>query len=231
MGKDRSGRGRGPKRQSRRGAGPKRSAITLTQVEGRAGEFELVHPACVKETELDYQDGLELWKAGDPEGAQDALRYALVACRDNQWIHLALGRIALGEFRDPELARGHFGYAVELARQAIPQGFRGRLPCGRPANEAFYGALEGLISCLCALGKNRDAASLSAWAQDLGGAQPSPLKKPSEKSGEESAQGGPSAGRPVVLKVVVKGSPEGSFQDPERTSKMTLKSPFEKNSK
>jgi len=38
--------------------------------------FELMHPSCVRETELDYEDGMELWKAGDPEGARDALRQA-----------------------------------------------------------------------------------------------------------------------------------------------------------
>ena len=189
MGKDRSWRGRGPKRGSSRGAGPQRAAITLAHVEGQAGQFELVHPACVQETELDYQDGLELWKAGDPEGAQDALRYALQACRDNQWIHLALGRIALHEFRDPALARGHFGYAVELARQAIPQGFRGRLPRDRPANEAFYGAVEGLILCLCALGKKHDAESLRAWANDLGRADQNPPERPPEGPGEGRAHG------------------------------------------
>ena len=66
--------------------------------------------------ELDYQEGLELWKAGDPEEARDALRYALQACPANLWVHVALGRIAIEEFQDPVLARGHFGYAVELAQ-------------------------------------------------------------------------------------------------------------------
>jgi hypothetical protein len=44
----------------------------------------LVHPRCVEETELDYEEGLELRKAGDPEGARDALRYALEGCHDNR---------------------------------------------------------------------------------------------------------------------------------------------------
>ena len=71
---------------------------------------------------------MELWKEGDPESARDALRYALQGCGDNLWVHVALGRIALEEFRDPSLARGHFGYAYELAERAFPPGFRGRLP-------------------------------------------------------------------------------------------------------
>ncbi|HKM54856.1 MAG TPA: hypothetical protein VJY33_15715 [Isosphaeraceae bacterium] len=215
MGKDRSWRGRGPNRGSSRGAGPQRAAITLAHVEGRAGQFELVHPACVKETELDYQDGLELWKAGDPEGAQDALRYALQACRDNQWIHLALGRIALHEFRDPALARGHFGYAVELARQAIPQGFRGRLLRNRPANEAFYGAVEGLISCLRALGEKRDADSLLAWVEDLGGAEQAPPERPPEGPAEGRAEGAGGGSRSVPQKAR-SGTKKGPENDPAK---------------
>jgi hypothetical protein len=219
MGRDWNRRGRGPRRGSRRGAGPLRAAITLAQVEGRTGQFELVHPACVHETELDYQDGLELWKAGDPEGAQDALRYALQACRDNPWVHLALGRIALLEFRDPSLARGHFGYVVELARQAIPQGFRGCLPRSRPANEVFYGALEGLISCLCALGMNRDAESLRAWAHDLAGAEQSPPVSTREEPGQDrsgGAGGGSRSGPDAVPKEGSSRAPKGLENDPEK---------------
>jgi hypothetical protein len=131
--------------------------------------FELVHPACVRETELDYEEGLEIWKAGDPEGARDALRYALSACRDNMWINAALGRIALEEFRDPALARGHFDYAVDLGKRALPPQFSGRLPAERPANRPFYDALDGLIRTLEALGRAADAASLHALEQRLSG--------------------------------------------------------------
>jgi hypothetical protein len=206
-----------------RGAGPRRTALALAQIQGRAGQFELVHPACVDETKLDYLDGLELWKAGDPEGAQDALRYALQACRDNQWIHLALGRIALDEFRDPALARGHFGYAVELARQAIPQGLEGRLPRDRPANEAFYGAVEGLISCLRALGKDRDAESLRTWALGLAGPAQSPPARPPEEPLRDGADGAGS-GSPsesqndldTCPKSARPRGPEGLRNDPEK---------------
>jgi hypothetical protein len=134
-------------------------------------DFELVHPPCVRETELDYEEGLEIWKAGDPEGARDALRYALAACRDNLWIHVALGRIALEAFRDPSLARGHFGYAVELAQRAIAPQFTGRLPRERPGNRPFYDALEGLIRSLEALGRDADATGLRALRDRLGKAR------------------------------------------------------------
>jgi hypothetical protein len=117
--------------------------------------------------ELDYEEGLELWKAGDPESARDALRYALAACHDNLWIHTALGRIALEEFHDPSLARGHFGYAVELGRQAMPQNFAGRLSPDRPSNRPFFEAVEGLLLCLEALGRRDDLRHLRSLRDRL----------------------------------------------------------------
>jgi hypothetical protein len=130
--------------------------------------FELVHPRCVRETELDFAEGIELWKAGDPESARDALRYALSACHDNLWVHVALGQIALAEFRDPGLARGHFGYAFELANRALP-GFKGRLPRDRTNNQPFYAAIDGLAESLEALGLHDDAKSLRALGARLSG--------------------------------------------------------------
>src|SRR5690349_1141602 len=147
-------RGAPPRKGGGRGSG----SIRLAPIGGN--RFQLMHPSCVRETELDYEEGIELWKAGDPEGARDALRYALSACRDNLWIHTALGRIALEEFRDPTLARGHFGYAVELGRRALPPQFTGILPVDRPSNGPFYDALEGLIHSLEALGAGGEAQAL-----------------------------------------------------------------------
>jgi hypothetical protein len=91
--------------------------------------------------ELDYEEGMELLRAGDPEAARDALRYALQGCGDNLWVHVALGRIALDEFREPALARGHFGYAFELAQKALPPGFAGRLDPDRVVNRPFFHAI------------------------------------------------------------------------------------------
>jgi hypothetical protein len=119
--------------------------------------------------ELDYADGIELWKAGDAEAARDALRYALQGCGENLWVHIALGRIALEEFGDPALARGHFGYAFELAQRAIPQGFVGRISRDRMANRPFYEAIEGLSACYAALGKPEEVASLQCLAERLSG--------------------------------------------------------------
>ena len=142
-------RPRRPPKPGRRPKGPPRPAgpsggrgpIGVRRIGGE--NFELVHPRGVQEAELDYEEGIELWKAGDPESARDALRYALSACHDNIWVHVALGQIALDEFHDPALARGHFGYAFELAHRALPQGFTGRLPRDRPNNRPFYEAIDG----------------------------------------------------------------------------------------
>jgi tetratricopeptide (TPR) repeat protein len=142
-------------------------AIGLARIEGCPDAFELVHPRCVAEAELDYQEGIELWKAGDPEEARDALRYALGACRDNLWVHVALGKLALEEFKDPALARGHFGYAVELGRKALPPDFAGRLPRERDANKPFFEGIEGLAECLRISGKSPDAEDLTSLARRL----------------------------------------------------------------
>ena len=164
-GRPRSGQAAGgnPHERPGKSAGP----IGLTAVEGSPDAYELVHPHCVEEMEPDFQEGLELWKAGDPEEARDALRYTLQACPANLWVHVALGRIALEEFRDPILARGHFGYAVELVRKVLPASFSGRLPRDRPANAPFYDAVEGLVRCFRAQAMPREAESLAAFARRL----------------------------------------------------------------
>ncbi len=84
---------------ARSGHGP--GPIRLVRLGAEGDDFELVHPRAVDETRLDYEEGIELWKEGDPESARDALRYALSACHENLWVHVALGQIALAEFRDP----------------------------------------------------------------------------------------------------------------------------------
>jgi hypothetical protein len=133
-------------------------------------DFELDHPRCVAEMELDYEEGMALWQEGDVEAARDAMRFALQGCGDNLWIHVALGRMALEEFRDPSLARGHFGYAYELAERALPHGFNGRLPRHRPANRPYFEAIEGLAACYEALGKRTEAESLRSRGRRLAGA-------------------------------------------------------------
>ena len=173
--KQAGGAGQGGKKPEGAGARPKggqapkkRGGLRLKRLLGGEGQdFELDHPKCVLEMELDFEEGIELRKAGDPEAARDALRYALQGCGDNMWVHVALGRIALEDFKDPTLARGHFGYAFELAERAFPPGFHGRLPQQRDANRPFYDAIDGLIECYEALGKPNEASSLRDFAEAL----------------------------------------------------------------
>ena len=153
------GRPAGARSQPAR-AHPRRGPIGLMRVGTQGDDFELVHPRIVEETRLDYEEGIELWKEGDFESARDALRFALSACHENLWVHVALGQIALAESRDPALARGHFGYAIELVERALPRGFAGRLARERPSNRPFYDAVEGLVECLEALGRHGDSARL-----------------------------------------------------------------------
>ncbi len=168
----------GPAQGPQKRPAPKRpGGIRLKRLGG--DDFELDHPRCVREMELDFEEGIEIWKAGDPEAARDALRYALQGCGDNLWVHVALGWIALKEFRDPTLARGHFGYAFELAERAFPPGFRGRLPRQRLANRPFYDAIDGLIACYDALGKPAEAAKLRAQVSALSGERPGRSPHPS----------------------------------------------------
>ena len=143
-----------------KGASPARTGIRLKNL--GEGVYELDHPPCVRKTELDYAEGIEIWEAGDPEGARDALRFALSACRDNLWVHVALGQIALREFNDPQLAIGHFGYAIELVGLVLSARFSGRLPRERQANRPVYDALDGLIECYEKLGKTSSVARYRA---------------------------------------------------------------------
>lgn len=159
--------GAGKQGQGSSGQPPKRRAggLHLRRVGGN--DFELIHPRCVAEMELDYAEGIELWQHGDPESARDALRYALQGCGDNIWVHVALGRIALEEFNDPKLARGHFGYAFELAHKAFPPDFNGRLPSGRDVNRPYFEAIDGLATCYEAMDLPTEAEPLRRLARRL----------------------------------------------------------------
>lgn len=168
--------GRSPGASGSRGGKSKRGGLGLKRLGG--DEFVLVHPRCVDEMEMDYEEGIELRKAGDPEAARDALRFALQGCGDNLWVHVALGVIALEDFKDPTLARGHFGYAYELVEKAIPGDFAARLPRTHPANRPLFDAMAGLIACHEALGAGDLAQELrqksELWSRPAGPRKPGP---------------------------------------------------------
>ena len=95
------------------GAGHGRGPIGLSRIDGE--DFELSQPRGVQEAELDYQEGIELWKAGDPESAHR--RVAVCA--------LGLSRQHLG----PRRARADRSHGVP--RSGIgPRSLRLRLRAG-----------------------------------------------------------------------------------------------------
>lgn len=154
--------------QSHAPGGPPKGKLGISRINANE-DYELVHPRCVLQRREDYEEGMEMFRAGDPEGARDALRYALEGCGDNLWVHVALGRIALEAYNDPTLAKGHYGYAFELVDRALPRGFRGRLPRKLPGNRPFYEAIEGLAGCYEALGQQKLAAEVRKRGEQLGG--------------------------------------------------------------
>ena len=147
-----SGKG-GPSRQ---GALQRPGSLRLAPIGDN--RFELVHPRASGRRSSITRRG---WRSGRP-----AIPKGPATPCDTRWPPAAtisgstsaLGRIALEEFRDPSLARGHFGYAVELGRRALPPQFAGRLPADRPSNRPFYDAIDGLIRSLEALGRHDDSA-------------------------------------------------------------------------
>ncbi len=98
-----SGQGGASRTRPRPGGGGAQGSSGIRLSRLASGDYELVHPRKVEETREDYEEGMELWNEGDVESARDALRYVLSACHANLWAHVALGRIALAEFRDPAL--------------------------------------------------------------------------------------------------------------------------------
>ena len=74
------------------------------------------------------------------------------------------------------LARGHFGYAFELAERAMPGDFAGRLPREHPSNRPLYDAVDGLIACHEALGAAELAGELrrrlAGWSRPVAPRRP-----------------------------------------------------------
>ena len=143
--------GRRPGPSGAKGGPSRRGGLGLKRLGG--DDFVLVHPKCVREMELDYEEGIELRKAGDPEAARDALRFALQGCGDNIWVHVALGPDRAGRLPRPD--------AWPAATSATPSSWpsapcpatsRGRLPREHPSNRPLYDAVDGLITCHEALG-------------------------------------------------------------------------------
>ena len=130
---------------------------TALRVRRRPGEkaWELVHPRCALERGDDLEEVQQMLNAGETEIALDELRWLLNGCSDFVAAHRLLGELALAD-GDLRLARGHFGYAYEIALSAFtPRGLDGPLPYRLASNRAFFEAVKGLAWCLHELDKTK----------------------------------------------------------------------------
>lgn len=90
-------------------------------------------------------------EGGEAEVAVDELHWLVGGCSEFIEGHALLGELAL-EAGDPTLARGHFGFAVQLGVKAIERAkVAGPLPYAQPANQSFHEAGRGLVETLLAL--------------------------------------------------------------------------------
>ncbi len=135
------------------------AAISVRQLPD--GAWTLVHPRCAAERQDDLEEVEAMIEVAEHEIARDELRWLLDGCTDNLAAHELLGEIALAE-QDFRLARGHFGYAFDIAAKAIrAAAIDGKVPSpfsfALAANQSFYAAGKGLVFCLLQLEK-RDMA-------------------------------------------------------------------------
>lgn len=90
-------------------------------------------------------------EGGEAEVAIDELRWLVGGCSEFIEGHALLGELAL-EAGDFTLARGHFGFAVQLGVKAIERAkVAGPLPYSQVANQSFHEAGRGLVESLLAL--------------------------------------------------------------------------------
>lgn len=120
----------------------------------------LVHPRGALERAEDLEEVREMLEAGEADVAVDELRWLVGGCSEFIEAHGLLGEVALAE-GDFALARGHFGFAVQLGFKALERAkVGGPLPYGQPANRAFLEAGAGLATSLAKLGMMEKAVEL-----------------------------------------------------------------------
>lgn len=99
-------------------------------------------------------------EAGENDVAVDELRWLVGGCSEFVEGHELLGELALAQ-GDYDLARGHFGFAIQLGLKALVRAqASGPLPYAQPANQAFYAAGRGLALALVKLGMTAKAVEL-----------------------------------------------------------------------
>jgi tetratricopeptide (TPR) repeat protein len=151
--------------QPARSARPKRPGLTLRST--ATGAWEFVLPRCAREREDDLAEVALMLEAGEQEIAIDELRWLLNGCDQCLEAHRLLGDLALAQ-RDLPLARGHYGYAHDLALQAWRDA-RSPLPVPHTtaANRTVLENARALVHCLELLGRAATALEVAeqllAW--------------------------------------------------------------------
>jgi hypothetical protein len=137
---------------SESGVGVRRSS------DGRGWVF--VHPRAARDRAEDLDEVRAMIEAGETDVAIDELRWLVGGCSEFIAAHALLGELAIAE-GDFALARGHFGFAVELGLKALQRAkVNGPLLVSQPANRAFHEAGRGLVTSLVKLGMTQKAIDL-----------------------------------------------------------------------
>ena len=122
------------------------------------GKFAFEAPPCALERDLDLEEVHAMIAGAELEIARDELLYLVADCRGFLEAYCILAELAL-EDGDIPLAKGHYGFAYENGLDALPRGFKGKLPRDEGYNAHFYKAGRGLARCLIAkndLAKGRE---------------------------------------------------------------------------
>lgn len=122
--------------------------------------WEIVHPREARDRAEDLEEVRAMLEAGELDIARDELRWLLDGCTDCVDAHYLLGEIAFAE-KDFPLARGHFGYVVQITLATFPsEGLRGTLPASLAGNRTFFEAGKALAYCLRELNQNAPALQI-----------------------------------------------------------------------
>jgi hypothetical protein len=99
----------------------------------------------------DLEEVRAMIEAGEFDVATDELRWLVSNCSELIEAHELLGELAFAA-GDPALARGHFGFAVQLGLKTLERAkVQGPLSYQQPANRSFFLAGCGLVASLAKL--------------------------------------------------------------------------------
>lgn len=136
----------------------------------------LVHPRCARDRSEDIAEVREMIAAGELDVATDELRWLLSGCSEFMEAHVLLGELALMA-GDVPLARGHFGFVVQLGQKTLKQAkVTGPLLYSQLANRVFFAAGRGLVGCFVQLGMRAKAEEVVDDLQRLDRADPLELR-------------------------------------------------------